>query len=116
MESTLPSFVGPTKLQDKEATVTVLTVLAVLEAMAVLVVTATPRPLVRHSDSPPSATFFIISNLGFARRCRSTRASQLDDSWPGKRTFGSCKVRRRSIDEREDGAIRGRGGLLSPWG
>ena len=42
MESTLPSSCWSYKIQDKEAAVKVLTVVAVLAAMAVSVVTATP--------------------------------------------------------------------------
>ena len=47
VESTLPSFCWPYKIQDKEAAVTVLAV------MAVSVATATPlklNPLFRHTD------------------------------------------------------------------
>ena len=60
VEGTLPSFCWSYKIQDKEATVTVLTVLAV---MAILVVTATPpplnsTPLFRHPDP------WIISIIG----------------------------------------------------
>ena len=50
LESTLPSFRLSYKIQDKEATVTVLAVSAVV---AVSVVTATPlnsTPLSRHPD------------------------------------------------------------------
>ena len=42
LQSTLPSFHLSYKIQDKEATVTVLTVLAVSAVVAVSVVTATP--------------------------------------------------------------------------
>ena len=45
LESTLPSFPWSYKIQDKEATVTDLTVLAVLAVVAVSVVTATPLKL-----------------------------------------------------------------------
>ena len=53
LEGTLPSFCWSYKIQDKEATVTVLTVLAVVTVMAVLVMTATPlnpTPLFRPPE------------------------------------------------------------------
>ena len=45
LQSTLPSFRLSYKIQDQEATVTVLTALAVSAFMAVSVVTATPLKL-----------------------------------------------------------------------
>ena len=53
LESTLPSFPWPDKIQDKEATVTGLTVLAVSAVMAVSVTTATPLKL-----NPPFPSSF----------------------------------------------------------
>ena len=53
MESTLPSFCWSYKIENKEATVTVSTVLVV---MAVSVVTATPlnsTPFCRQPEKPP---------------------------------------------------------------
>ena len=57
LESTLPSFCSPYKIQCQETTMAVLTVLAVSAVVAVLVVTATPfnlinsNPLFRHPDT-----------------------------------------------------------------
>ena len=53
LDSTLPSFRLSYKIQDKEATVTALTVLAISTAVVVSVVTATPlklNPPFRHSE------------------------------------------------------------------
>ena len=54
LENTLPSFCLSYKIQYQEATVTVLTVLAVSVVVAVSVVTATPLklnpPFFRHPD------------------------------------------------------------------
>ena len=56
LENTLPSFYWPHKIQDEEATVTVLTVLSVLTVMAVSVMTATQLKL-----NPPFSVILILN-------------------------------------------------------
>ena len=58
LENTLPSFRWSYKLQDKEATVTVLTALALLAVVAVSVMTATPLKL-----NPLSVILTLVSGL-----------------------------------------------------
>ena len=65
LESTLPSFRLAYKMQDKEATVTILMVLAVLAVVAVSVVTATPvnsTPLCRHPDISAGGRKAVLGN------------------------------------------------------
>ena len=79
LESTLPSPCSSYRTQCQETTVTVLTILAVSEVLAVSVVTATPL------NSTP--VFVILSNAAFTRTSAKSSRKLLPASlWHESRT------------------------------